>query len=103
MKNKNKKILNNYLGIYPQDTDKLVILRRQLNNNQDITSRKNFEGYITASGLVLSPDSSKVLLIFHNKLEMFLQPGGHIEPEGNDLFESAKREVKEEIDNIRYI
>jgi 8-oxo-dGTP pyrophosphatase MutT (NUDIX family) len=96
MNNKIKRILNNYLDIFPQDKGSLSLLDKQLNDDNDIVSRKNFEGHVTASGLVLSPDSAKVLLIFHNKLQMFLQPGGHVESEDNDLYEAASREVREE-------
>ena len=38
----------------------------------------------------------KVLLIHHNKLNMWLPPGGHIEP-NETPDEAVKREVKEEV------
>lgn len=53
-------------------------------------------GHFTASAFVLSPDSRSLLLIFHKKLGMWLQPGGHIESTDSDLVESARREVREE-------
>jgi 8-oxo-dGTP pyrophosphatase MutT (NUDIX family) len=49
----------------------------------------------TASGLVMTPDYTKTLLIFHRKLQVWLQPGGHVDP--NELpDEAALREVEEE-------
>lgn len=60
-------------------------------------ARDTFDpGHFTASAFVLSPDSKSLLLIFHKKLKMWLQPGGHIEVTDSDLVESARREVCEE-------
>lgn len=38
-------------------------------------------GHITASGLVIDPERGRVLLTLHRKLRMWLQMGGHCEPE----------------------
>jgi len=34
---------------------------------------------LTATGYVLSPDRTQILLIFHNKLGRWLPPGGHVD------------------------
>lgn len=63
----------------------------------DPMSRGHFQpGHFTASGFVLSPDGKSVLLVLHRKLERWLQPGGHVDPEDADLFAAACREVGEE-------
>jgi 8-oxo-dGTP pyrophosphatase MutT (NUDIX family) len=54
-------------------------------------------GHFTASGFVLSEDGASLLLIFHRKLERWLQPGGHFEPSDGDHIEAARREVAEEV------
>lgn len=60
-------------------------------------SRELFEpGHFTASAFVLSPDETSLLLIHHRKLGLWLQPGGHVEPEDVSLLEAARREVREE-------
>lgn len=51
--------------------------------------------HFTASALVLSPDRSKVLLLWHKKLQNWLQPGGHADGDTN-LKNVAAREVQEE-------
>lgn len=62
------------------------------------TSRRHFEpGHLTASGFVLSPEGDALLLIFHKKLSIWVQPGGHIEPDDRSLLEAARREVAEEV------
>ena len=90
-----KEQLTNYLRIFPDEENLLSSLIKQVSKNQNIFSRRNFEGHITASGLVISSDK-KVLVVFHNKLQKFLQPGGHIEKDDKNIIFSAMREVKEE-------
>lgn len=60
-------------------------------------SRDHFDpGHFTASAFVISPDRTAVLLVHHTKLGMWLQPGGHVEPDDVDLESAARREVIEE-------
>ena len=42
-------------------------------------------GHITASGLVLSPNGNSVLLVFHRRLQAWLQPGGHVDKSDPDV------------------
>ncbi len=53
-------------------------------------------GHFTASAFVLSPDARALLLILHSKLGLWLQPGGHIDPDDADVVAAARREVAEE-------
>jgi len=53
-------------------------------------------GHFTASSFVLSPDRASVLLIFHGKLQLWLQPGGHFDSSDPGVLEAARREVAEE-------
>jgi len=53
-------------------------------------------GHITTTGLVLHPQQDAVLLIHHRRLERWLLPGGHVEPEDQTIFDAARREVLEE-------
>lgn len=46
--------------------------------------------------LIFSPEQSKVLLVDHKKAELWLPPGGHVEP-GEDPKETVLRESKEEL------
>lgn len=67
----------------------LQTTHRPLNRNQFSP------GHITASALVLSAKAESVLLIWHRKLQRWLQPGGHVE-EDRDPFATAIRETGEE-------
>ncbi|MER6204405.1 NUDIX hydrolase [Streptomyces sp. NPDC001642] len=53
-------------------------------------------GHVTASALVIDPEHGRVLLTLHKKLRMWLQMGGHCEPEDTSLKEAALREATEE-------
>lgn len=87
--------LKKYLEFFPEEEDRFHIITKQIKLGEDIVSRKNFHGHVTASGLVISSNNN-VLAIFHNKLQKYLQPGGHLEGRDESLIDSAKREVAEE-------
>ncbi|MER8008899.1 MULTISPECIES: NUDIX hydrolase [unclassified Streptomyces] len=53
-------------------------------------------GHITASALVIDPSRGRVLLTLHRKLRMWLQMGGHCEPQDTSLEAAALREATEE-------
>jgi len=60
-------------------------------------SRKQYEpGHITCTGLVLHPDRDAFLLVHHKRLDRWLLPGGHVEPEDAEIWDAAIREVREE-------
>lgn len=53
------------------------------------------DGHITASMLIVNQDFTKVLLIFHKKLQRWLQFGGHSD-DSPDILATAIREFHEE-------
>ncbi|MCX4394080.1 NUDIX hydrolase [Streptomyces sp. NBC_00053] len=53
-------------------------------------------GHLTASALVVDPERGRVLLTLHRKLRMWLQMGGHCEPQDESLAAAALREATEE-------
>ncbi|MEU7026899.1 NUDIX hydrolase [Streptomyces sp. SBR177] len=53
-------------------------------------------GHVTASALVIDPERGRVLLTLHRKLNMWLQMGGHCEPEDTTVAGAALREATEE-------
>ena len=60
-----------------------------------IEKTKNLRRDFTATGYVINPEKTKLLVIFHNKLQKWLPAGGHMEP--NELpHEAALREVFKE-------
>jgi 8-oxo-dGTP pyrophosphatase MutT (NUDIX family) len=60
-------------------------------------SRRQFNpGHITCTGLVLSPGRDRILLVLHRRLQRWLLPGGHVEPDDPLIGDAGRREVIEE-------
>jgi len=60
-------------------------------------SRRQFNpGHITCTGLVLSPGRDRILLVLHRRLQRWLLPGGHVEPDDPFIGDAGRREVVEE-------
>ena len=93
-----RRIVIQYLSRYPSERRRLAKLRRhlRLGRGNNIISRHARPGHITVSGIVLSSDLRRVLMIHHKKLGKFIQPGGHVEKTDRDFMLAAKREVIEE-------
>ena len=53
-------------------------------------------GHITATACVTHPSGEAVLVIHHRRLDRWLLPGGHVEPEDANAFATARREAEEE-------
>lgn len=84
----------------PTDPRETTFLERMLwlGSFSDCWHRTRYDpGHFTVSAFVFSEDAQEVALIWHPRFERWLQPGGHIEPEDPDVFETARREVKEEL------
>ena len=75
----------------------LVRINDLLDTSSEPFSREHYvPGHLTASGIVVNPERSNTLLIFHAKLQRWLQPGGHFELGESDPAIAAAREVLEE-------
>lgn len=88
--------LSRHLEARPEDADRLTEIARRLRESPEgLFDRSCMEGHVTASGLLLSPDMRRALLIDHVALGRLLQPGGHYEAMAT-LLEEAIRECFEE-------
>jgi len=60
-------------------------------------SRHQFTpGHLTCTALVMHPGESKVLFMYHRRLNRWLLPGGHVEPDDPAPQAAAAREAMEE-------
>ncbi len=90
-------LLASYEPLDEREAGYLASMVALLRASETAMSRHHFvPGHFTASGFVVSPDRSAVLLVHHTKLGTWLQPGGHVEPDDTDLEMAARREVVEE-------
>ncbi len=68
-----------------------------LARSQEPFSRRQFNpGHITCTGLVMSPGRDRILLVLHRRLQRWLLPGGHVEPDDVLIGDAGSREVVEE-------
>ena len=93
-----KDIVEGYQLNNIQEKDKLNNVLVQLNekDDQEMINRKNFIGHFTASAFVISKDNRRLLMVHHNILKRYLQPGGHIDKNDRNPLDAAKRELFEE-------
>lgn len=72
--------------------------------HEDIAERTCRPGHLTGSAFVLDATGSKTALLFHTKLQRWLQPGGHADGDTN-LLNVAFREATEEtgIEGLRAV
>ncbi|RKT85435.1 8-oxo-dGTP pyrophosphatase MutT, NUDIX family [Saccharopolyspora antimicrobica] len=67
-----------------------------LDARDDACLRASEPGHLTASAVVLDAAGENVLLTLHPRVGMWLQLGGHCEPEDTTLAAAALREATEE-------
>ena len=53
-------------------------------------------GHFTASGFVVHPEGDRMLVIHHERLGIWVQPGGHVESDDSTILDAALREIAEE-------
>ena len=70
-------------------------MRELLDTRPDPLGRHEYPGHFTGSALVVHADLERTLVLFHSKLRIWVQPGGHADGDAN-LAGVALREASEE-------
>ena len=86
--------LDGHRPVSPQETADMDRVRVLL-GGADPWSR-DIPLHVTASALVLHPPSGRVLLRWHERMQSWLQVGGHADPGEDDPAAIARREAEEE-------
>jgi 8-oxo-dGTP pyrophosphatase MutT (NUDIX family) len=90
-------VLRQYVPVGPLEANHLARMIDLANTGSSAFSRENYTpGHFTASAFVISPGRDRVLLILHSKLHLWLQPGGHVDPNDDSLVTASRRELLEE-------
>jgi len=80
-----------------READSRARIQKLLETGKDPWSRAHFvPGHLTASAIIVDEPRARTLLIFHAKLQLWLQPGGHFEAGEFAPSVAAQREVREE-------
>jgi 8-oxo-dGTP pyrophosphatase MutT (NUDIX family) len=80
-----------------KETGDLATMLRYAGSLAAPFSRAQEEAHFTGSAVVVDPPGRRVCLVHHAKFDLWVQPGGHAEPEdGGDLEATALREAGEE-------
>jgi 8-oxo-dGTP pyrophosphatase MutT (NUDIX family) len=87
-------VLDQYVPATDQETADVERIRR-LASTGDAWSRSSAV-HVTGSAIILHPDSGRVLLRWHARMQSWLQVGGHADPAETDPFQIALREAGEE-------
>jgi 8-oxo-dGTP pyrophosphatase MutT (NUDIX family) len=69
---------------------------RALADSADDPWLRSIPLHVTASALIVHPDSGRVLLRWHQRQQAWLQVGGHGDPGESDPLDIALREAREE-------
>lgn len=89
-------ILEAYKQRFPSESERLSYFREFLREHASFERaclRQNYIGHITASALILSRKTGRVLLVYKPALSMHLQPGGHIIAEDKCTLHAAVRHL----------
>ena len=91
-------LLNSYLILFPEESERQKLLIEYLESHEDdeLIDWNNFDGHIVAGGFIYAKEENKFLVLYHNDLKMFLYPGGHVDSNDINTLFAAKREIAEE-------
>lgn len=100
-------LLNSYLILFPEESERQKLLIEYLESHEDdeLIDWNNFDGHIVAGGFIYAKEENKFLVLYHNDLKMFLYPGGHVDNDDVNTLFAAKREIYEEtgINNLEQL
>jgi 8-oxo-dGTP pyrophosphatase MutT (NUDIX family) len=89
-------LLTQYTTQDPLEQQSLIFIQNFVTNHERYWSRKTLEGHLTASAWITNAECNKAVLLHHGKLNIWVQPGGHIDDEDESLLAASMREAQEE-------
>ena len=91
-----KEVLDAYAAMHPDENiDAVKNFVIDCDNDSQLYDRKNFNGHVTTSALVINSDD-QMLFVIHAVFNKLLPPGGHVESGDDSLKAASMRETKEE-------
>ena len=90
-----KSTLDAYVPQSEEEALDVARLRRLVSETADPWTRAS-PLHVTGSAVVVHPPTGRVLLRWHDRMQAWLQVGGHADPNESDPFAIAAREAEEE-------
>ena len=87
-------VVSAFVPVAPEQAAARAAALALLDETADPLGRQE-AGHLTGSALVVDAAAERVLVLWHKKLGIWVQPGGHVDGDG-DLARSARREAVEE-------
>jgi 8-oxo-dGTP pyrophosphatase MutT (NUDIX family) len=88
-------VLDGYVPQGDEESRDVARLRRLVAESADPWTRAS-PLHVTGSAVVVHPSTRRVLLRWHDRMQAWLQVGGHADPGETDPFRIARREAVEE-------
>lgn len=89
-------VLSNYQPANEVENQSLNFICQFVEENELYWSRKTLAGHLTASAWITDRDRERAVLLHHKKLNIWVQPGGHIDEADEGLLQASYREAMEE-------
>ncbi len=83
-----------YGRTFPEERERIALFTSFLAGSDGL-SPEMARGHLTGSVWILNRQRDRALLTHHGKLDIWVQPGGHVEP-GETVYQGARREMAEE-------
>ncbi|EAR09553.1 NUDIX hydrolase [Reinekea blandensis] len=89
-------LLNDYQPKDPEEQKARLFIQDFVQQQTAFWSRETLSGHLTASAWITDRDCRQAVLLHHRKLDMWVQPGGHIDASDPSLIDASRREAIEE-------
>lgn len=88
--------LEKYKKYFKNEEKRFELLEKQLQGNENLWTRKNFNWHLTASAYIFDKSMQNFVVIHNINLDKWLVPGWHWEEWDWEMQNTAKREAMEE-------
>ncbi|TCS42659.1 NUDIX hydrolase [Reinekea marinisedimentorum] len=89
-------LLNQYAAEGTVEQQSLEFIKNFVESNTRYWSRQTLAGHLTASAWITNKEKTRAVLLHHGKLDIWVQPGGHVDDEDESLLLASLREAEEE-------
>src|ERR1019366_10621536 len=89
-------LINDYKLLFPDEFDRLSYLDEFMTRKssfRELSDRSSMPAHMTASAVVISRSTGRILMVYKPALNNHMQPGGHILPSDSTPLHAAVRHL----------